>query len=81
MRPCSAAMIAFLHGANYEAVQIDLYTFALTTGEVCPLHVRKRPANGSGCRIPDRQYQCRSRAQLCTRPAFRTVQDHDKNWH
>jgi hypothetical protein len=34
MRPCSAAMTAFLHGANYEAVQIDLYTFALTTGEV-----------------------------------------------
>ena len=33
MRSCSAAMMAFLHGANYEAVQIDLYTFALTTGE------------------------------------------------
>ena len=32
MRPCSAAMAAFLHGTNYEAVQIDLYTFALTTG-------------------------------------------------
>ena len=27
-------MTAFFHGANYEAVQIDLYTFALTTGEV-----------------------------------------------
>jgi hypothetical protein len=25
---------AFLHGTNYEAVQIDLYTFALTTGEM-----------------------------------------------
>jgi hypothetical protein len=34
MRPCSAAMAAFLNGANYEAVQTDLYTFALTTGEV-----------------------------------------------
>ena len=34
MRPCSAALAAFLHGANYEAVQIDLYTFALATGEV-----------------------------------------------
>jgi hypothetical protein len=34
MRPCSAALAAFLRGANYEAVQIDLYTFALATGEV-----------------------------------------------
>lgn len=34
MRPCSAALAAFLGGSNYEAVQIDLYTFALATGEV-----------------------------------------------
>ena len=34
MRPCSAALAAFLNGTNDEAVQIDLYTFALTTGEV-----------------------------------------------
>jgi uncharacterized phage protein (TIGR02218 family) len=34
MRPCSAALTAFLNGANYEAVQIDLYTFALVSGEV-----------------------------------------------
>src|SRR5215212_2183642 len=34
MRPCSAALAAFLHSANYEAVQTDLYTFALATGEV-----------------------------------------------
>jgi hypothetical protein len=34
MRPCSTALAEFLHGANYEAVQIDLYTFALVTGEV-----------------------------------------------
>lgn len=34
MRPCSAALAAFLNGTNYEAVQIDLYTIALTTGEV-----------------------------------------------
>jgi uncharacterized phage protein (TIGR02218 family) len=34
MKPCSAALAAFLQGANYEAVQVDLYTFALTTGEV-----------------------------------------------
>jgi len=34
MRPCSAALAAFLNGANYHAVQIDLYTFALVTGEV-----------------------------------------------
>src|SRR4051794_29551888 len=34
MRPCSAALAAFLNGTNYEAVQIDLYTFALATGEI-----------------------------------------------
>ena len=34
MRPCSAAMATFLHGPNYAAVQIDLYTFVLTSGEV-----------------------------------------------
>jgi hypothetical protein len=34
MRPCSAALAAFLNGMNYEAVQIDLYTLALATGEV-----------------------------------------------
>ena len=34
MRPCSNTLAAFLHGSNYEAVQIDLYTFALATGEV-----------------------------------------------
>jgi hypothetical protein len=34
MRPCSAALTAFLDGSNYESVQIDLYTFALATGEV-----------------------------------------------
>lgn len=34
MRPCSAALAAFLDGANYHAVQIDLYTFVLITGEV-----------------------------------------------
>jgi hypothetical protein len=33
MRPCSAALAAFLQGANYEVVQVDLYTFALVTGE------------------------------------------------
>jgi hypothetical protein len=34
MRPCSAALSAFLNGANYHAVQIDLYTFALASGEI-----------------------------------------------
>jgi hypothetical protein len=34
MRPCSAALVAFLNGAGDHAVQIDLYTFALVTGEV-----------------------------------------------
>lgn len=34
MRPCSAALKAFLEGPAREAVQIDLYTFALQTGEV-----------------------------------------------
>ena len=33
MRPCSAALAAFLNGPNYQAVQIDLYTFVLVTGE------------------------------------------------
>lgn len=33
MRPCSAALAAFLDGANDHAVQIDLYTFILATGE------------------------------------------------
>ena len=34
MRPCSAALAAFLSGPNYHAVQIDLLTFALASGEV-----------------------------------------------
>jgi hypothetical protein len=33
MRPCSAALAAFLDGPNYQAVQVDLYTFVLVTGE------------------------------------------------
>jgi len=35
MRPCSAALTSFLNdAANREVVQVDLYTFALTSGEV-----------------------------------------------
>ncbi len=35
MRPCSAALSTFLNSsANLECVQVDLYTFALTSGEV-----------------------------------------------
>lgn len=34
MRPCSAALAAFLDGPNNHAVQIDLYTFQLVSGEV-----------------------------------------------
>ena len=33
MRPCSAALKTFLEGPAKEAVQIDLYTIALVTGE------------------------------------------------
>jgi hypothetical protein len=32
MRPCPAALSAFLAGANYQAWMADLYTFALTDG-------------------------------------------------
>ncbi len=35
MRPCSAALAGFLNSAaNLNVVQVDLYTFALTSGEV-----------------------------------------------
>jgi hypothetical protein len=34
VRPCSAALKAFLEGPAREAVQIDLYTLVLVTGEV-----------------------------------------------
>ena len=35
MRPCSAALAGFLNdAANRDVVQVDLYTLALTTGEV-----------------------------------------------
>ncbi|MGC2411751.1 MAG: DUF2163 domain-containing protein [Stellaceae bacterium] len=35
MRPCSAALTSYLDGAaNLEVVQVDLYTFALVSGEV-----------------------------------------------
>jgi uncharacterized phage protein (TIGR02218 family) len=35
MRPCSAALLTYLDNpANLASVQVDLYTFALTTGEV-----------------------------------------------
>lgn len=34
MRPCSAALKAFLEGSAREAIQIDLYTFSLLSGEV-----------------------------------------------
>lgn len=33
MRPAPAALVSFLNGANYQAVVIDLYTFALAGGE------------------------------------------------
>lgn len=33
MRPCTAALSAFLNGANYDAVIVDLYTVALASGE------------------------------------------------
>ena len=33
MRPCTPALSAFFAGANYDAIIIDLYTFALTSGE------------------------------------------------
>lgn len=34
MRPCSAALQVFLEGNDREAIQIDLYTVQLVTGEV-----------------------------------------------
>src|SRR5579864_560358 len=34
MRPCPAALAAFLGGANDAAAIVDLYTFALVGGEV-----------------------------------------------
>jgi hypothetical protein len=33
MRPCTTALAAFLNGTNYDAVIVDLYTFALIGGE------------------------------------------------
>jgi uncharacterized phage protein (TIGR02218 family) len=53
MRPCSAALAAFLHGANYESVQIDLYTFALVTGEVFRYTSSHAPLTVPAAGFPD----------------------------
>jgi uncharacterized phage protein (TIGR02218 family) len=53
MRPCSTALAAFLHGANYEVVQIDLYTFALVTGEVFRYTAGNAPLSIPAAGFPD----------------------------
>jgi uncharacterized phage protein (TIGR02218 family) len=71
MRPCSAALAAFLHGANYEAVQIDLYTFVLVTGEIFRYTSGHTPLTVSGAGFPNGSINAGEDRRFVLGPRFR----------
>ena len=64
MRPCSAALKAFLEGPAREAYQVDLYTVRLVTGETFRWTAGNNEVTVPAAGLSGNQHQWRRRPYL-----------------